>query len=89
MNMFVEDNLCRQSRCFVATDMYFGLFTDGEYLRKTIERQAEKKPNSKNDGIAHTWMPNSGTRLLLKIEDMHMPRVDSQGTQEPIEFLKQ
>lgn len=50
-------------------------------VQRNIEAAVEKRTRE-------TYGPPPGKKLLIFIDDMNMPLVDTYGTQQPIAFLK-
>lgn len=50
-------------------------------VQRNLEANVEKRTKD-------TYGPPPGKRLLIFIDDMNMPQVDTYGTQQPIALLK-
>ena len=65
----------------VALNMNFSSRTSSADVQRAIEDSVEKRTKD-------TYGPPMGKRLLIFLDDMNMPRVDTYGTQQPIALLK-
>ena len=64
--------------------------THAEVVQTVVERKLERKQRSKSDGCAGVFGPkNSGSVVVLIVEDLHMPEADLGGAQSPNEYLRQ
>ena len=59
----------------------FSSRTSGKDLQINIESNVEKR-------LKGTFGPPAGKKLLIFIDDVNMPRVDTYGTQQPVTLLK-
>jgi dynein heavy chain len=65
----------------VVLNMNFSSRTSSTDVQRAIEDSVEKRTKD-------TYGPPLGKRLLIFLDDMNMPRVDTYGTQQPIALLK-
>lgn len=65
----------------VALNMNFSSRTSSADVQRAIEDATEKRTKD-------TYGPPMGKKLLIFLDDMNMPRVDTYGTQQPIALLK-
>lgn len=62
-------------------NMHFSSRTSSADVQRAVEDATEKRAKD-------TYGPPLGKRLLLFLDDLNMPKVDSYGTQQPIALLK-
>ncbi|WIA10356.1 hypothetical protein OEZ85_010548 [Tetradesmus obliquus] len=65
----------------ISLNMNFSSRTSSLDVQRAIEDTTEKRTKD-------TYGPPMGKRLLMFVDDMNMPRVDTYGTQQPIALLK-
>jgi len=67
---------------FIVLNINFSSRTNSRICQSTIEENVEKR------GFFKQYGPTGGRKLIVFVDDLHMPRVDIYGTQQPIAFLK-
>uniref|UniRef100_A0A383W4S5 Dynein-1, subspecies f n=1 Tax=Tetradesmus obliquus TaxID=3088 RepID=A0A383W4S5_TETOB len=65
----------------ISLNMNFSSRTSSLDVQRAIEDSTEKRTKD-------SYGPPMGKRLLMFVDDMNMPRVDTYGTQQPIALLK-
>ncbi|RKO97568.1 hypothetical protein CAUPRSCDRAFT_10766 [Caulochytrium protostelioides] len=66
---------------YALLEMSFSSRTSSSDLQRVMESQVEKRTKD-------TYGPPAGKRLVMFLDDMNMPLVDTYGTQQPIALLK-
>ena len=66
----------------IVLNINFSSRTNSAICQTSIEDNVEKR------GLFKQYGPTGGRKLIVFIDDLHMPRVDIYGTQQPIAFLK-
>jgi len=66
----------------VVLNINFSSRTNSKICQTTIEENVEKR------GFFKQYGPTGGRKLVVFVDDLHMPKVDIYGTQQPIAFLK-
>ena len=66
----------------IVLNINFSSRTNSKICQSTIEENVDKR------GLFKEYGPTGGRKLIVFIDDMHMPNVDIYGTQQPIAFLK-
>jgi dynein heavy chain len=66
----------------IVLNINFSSRTNSMICQKTIEENVEKR------GFFKQYGPTGGRKLIVFVDDLHMPKVDIYGTQQPIAFLK-
>ena len=66
---------------YILTGMNFSSRTSSMGVQRMIESSVEKRTKD-------TYGPPMGKKLILLLDDLNMPKVDTYGTQQPIALLK-
>ena len=71
----------RDPDAFLNLSLNFSSRTSSKDVQVAIEDSIEKRTKD-------TYGPPAGKRLLVFVDDLNMPRVDTYGTQQPVALLK-
>lgn len=77
----IRTYLRRLDAQYVHLTLNFSSRTKSIDVQRSIESQLEKRSRE-------TYGPPSGTRLIIFLDDLSMPKIDTYGTQQAIAFLK-